>query len=79
MVLEDEPHLPVAERGQLGLGQGERVAAVERHRPAGRRLERAEDVEQRALPAAGGTHHGDRLPALKVERNARQHRKRPAG
>ena len=49
VILEHEPDVPVAERGQVRLRQGERVHAVERDRPAGRRVERAEDVEQRAL------------------------------
>ena len=52
MVLEDESNRAVAERRHLGGIERERVAAVDRHGTGRRRFERAEDVEERALPAS---------------------------
>src|SRR5262249_6094382 len=56
VILEDETDLPVAERGERVRWELERIAPVERHTPGGRRLERAEDVEQRALAAPRRSH-----------------------
>ena len=54
MILEDEADRGVAERRQLARREQERIAAVERDRAGARRLERAEQVEQRALAAPDG-------------------------
>ena len=58
VILKDEADLAVAERGELGLRKSEGVAAVERDAAGRRCVERAEDVQQRALAASGRTHHG---------------------
>ena len=67
VILEDEADLLVAERRQGGGVERERFSAVERDRARGRRLERAEDVEQRALAAARGSH--DRRRVARSERS----------
>ena len=63
VVLEDEADVPVAEVGQLALGQGERVLAVEADGAGGRPVEGAEDVQQRALAGAGRPHDRHAAPA----------------
>jgi hypothetical protein len=70
VILEDEPDAAVAERGLLPLAERERILSVERDRARRRRLEHAEDVEQRALPATRGAHDGHRGPAVQRERDA---------
>ena len=52
MVLKHETDLLIAKRGELIAIEQERVLTVQRDRSAGRRFERAEEVEQRALAAA---------------------------
>jgi hypothetical protein len=78
VILKDEADLLVAEVRQLGGRQRERVAAVERHRAGRGGLERAQDVEQRALAASRGAGDRGRLPRREGERDVRQHRERAA-
>ena len=59
-------------------GQGERVDAVEADGAGRRPVERAEDVQQRALAGAGRPHDGEGLAALQVEADVAQHRQRAA-
>ena len=61
MELEDEPDLPVPHRRELGLGLLAVGAAVETHRAARRRIERAEQVQQRALARSARADDGDEL------------------
>jgi hypothetical protein len=77
VVLEDEADPPVPERGQLAVVQRERVRAVEPHCARGRSVERAEDVQQRALAGPGRPRHHDRVAAVQRERHAAQHGQRP--
>jgi hypothetical protein len=79
VVLEHEPDPLVAERRLVPLVQPVRIDVVERHRAGRRRLERAEDVEQRALAAARRPHDGDGVAALQLERRAAQDRELPRG
>src|SRR5262249_10118581 len=78
VILEDETDLPVAERGERVRWELERIAPVERHTPGGRRLERAEDVEQRALAAPRRSHDRGRIARRHVERHAVEHAQRTA-
>ena len=78
MELEDEADLAVAERRLLALAQPEDVDAVEQHRAAGRLVERAEDVQQRALADAGLSDDGDRLAGGDLEVEVDQHVDAPA-
>ena len=77
VVLEDEADRAVAEGGELGLRQRVGIEPVERDPARGRRLERAEDVEQRALAAARGAHDAQRLAGPLRERDVEQDRQRP--
>jgi hypothetical protein len=45
VVLKDEPDVAVAEVGQLALGEGERILAVEADRAGRGPVEGAEDVQ----------------------------------
>ena len=60
--LEDEPDLLVADRGQRAIAVAGDRRAVELHRALGRRVEQADQVEQRALAAARRPHDRDELP-----------------
>ena len=65
--------MAVAEIGQRALGQGERVLAAEAHGAGGGVVERAEDVEQRALARAGRAHDRERIARFESEADAAQH------
>ncbi len=56
--LENERDVVAAVIGQLLFGQAAELAAVVEHAAAGRRVEAADDVEQRALAAARRAHDG---------------------
>src|ERR1700680_3130523 len=58
VVLKDESDLLVAERGELSFLQQKRIVAIELHFAGSRRLERSQDIEERALAAARGSHDG---------------------
>ena len=78
VVLEDEPDRGIAERGQFVGPELKRVAPVERHGTGGRGLERAQEIQQRALAAAGWSHDGRRLAGRERERHVAQHGQRSA-
>ena len=50
--LEDEPELVAAQARALALGQARDLVPADRHAAGGRRLEPADQAEQRRLPAA---------------------------
>ena len=63
--LEDEADVVAAQPGQLARRRGRRSARPPTATvPLGRRLERAEDVQQRALARAGRAHDRDELAGL---------------
>jgi hypothetical protein len=78
VVLKNEADLLVAKCSQLFFGELERVVAIQSYRAGGRRVECAEDVEQRAFAAAGGSHDRHCVTSLERERNVREHFERPA-
>src|SRR5262245_14811937 len=77
MVLENEADFGVTERGKVLVRQLERVHAVEGDRARGRRVERAEDVQQRTLARARRPGDGEGVAAVERERHAGEDRKRP--
>ena len=79
VLLEDEADLAVAKGGEVGLGQREGVAPEERDLTRGGRLERAQDVEERALPAPRGPHDAERLAGSEAEVHALEDRQGAAG
>ena len=78
MVLKHEADRTVAEVGKLRLREGERVGAVEADGAAGRPVERAEQVQERALAGAGRAHDGERLAAVEAERHVTEDGERAA-
>ena len=72
MILEHEAHVPVPKHRLTRVVEGVRIDIVHANRARGWRLERAEDVQQRALAAAGRSHDRDGLPALDRERDVLQ-------
>src|SRR5271155_4073174 len=79
MVLKDEADLFVPKCGEILLLQRKRIPAIQRNFSRGRRLERPENVEQRALAAAGRAHDRHSVAALKREGNARKNRDGTSG
>src|ERR1700723_3864930 len=65
MILKYEADLLVAKRGHIFIGQRERIAAVERYFAGRRRVERAENIKQRALAGAGRADDRDRVARRK--------------
>src|SRR5215211_4040128 len=63
-VLEHEPDDPVADRGQLVLGQPGDVAAVEAQGPRGRPVQPAEQPQQGRLARPARPHDGHRVAPL---------------
>ena len=59
--LEDEPDVVAAELGELLVVESLVVEAANRDRARGGRLERADDMEQRALAGSGRAHDRDHL------------------
>ena len=76
MVLKDETDVPVAVVGEAAFAEGERILAVEPHGAGSRPVERAEDVQQRALARAGRPHDGEGVAALHLQADAAQHGQR---
>jgi hypothetical protein len=76
MLLEHESDQAVAQAGQRILGQQPQVPAVQHHRPRGRPVEAADDVEQRAFAASGRPDHRERFPGLHAQADAVQHAER---
>ena len=73
MELEDEADLAVAERGQLALAHRRQRLAVEPDLARGRPVERAEDVQQRALADPGLADDDHLLARRDVEVEVAQH------
>ena len=65
--LEDEADLLVADRGERAIAIAGDRRPVDLHRAPGRRVEQPDQVEQRALAAAGRPHDRDELPFADVE------------
>ena len=78
MLLEDEADPPVAERGQLRLGQREGVLAVQGDPSAAGRKERAEDAQQRALARPARPDDRQVLSAGHRQGEMAEHDQRPA-
>ena len=72
MELEDEADAVVAEAGQVLLAHREGVLSLEQHRPGGRRIERADHVQERALAHAAGADERGHLAGLEAEAGAAQ-------
>jgi hypothetical protein len=71
--LEDEAEIGGPEPGPLALAETADLAPVESQPPLARRVEGAEQVEQRALAAARGTDDRDQLARLDPHRDPVQH------
>lgn len=71
--LEDEANLSVAGRGEGEFVEGVEALAVEDEFAGVGQVERADEVEQRALAAAARPDDGDGLAARDFEREAAQH------
>ena len=78
MILKDEPHFLVPERGQILVGERERIPPIERHGAGRRRLQGAEDIQQRAFARARWPDDRNGLALIERQRNAGQNRQRTA-
>ena len=74
MELVDEAQRAVAHAAALRLGQRRERRALDEHLAGGRRVEPAEQVQQRALARARRADDRDALAARNVEIDAQQHR-----
>ena len=81
MILKDEADLPIAEGGQHGPGQFGGILTIEHHASLPRRLERADNAQQRALAGAAGAEDRQILASREFQRDTAQHhqRFRPGG
>ena len=70
--LEDEADLAVAQVGEIVLVHFADIDAVDQIAPAGRDVQAAEDVHQRALAAAGAAHDRDEVARVDQERDVAQ-------
>jgi len=77
--LEDEAELAVAHGGDRVLVQRGKVLSVQRDGAAVRAVQRANDLQQRALTGAGRTDDGERRAAPYFQRHAVKHRHRSGG
>ncbi len=75
--LEDEADLAVAETRQLAVALRRQVLAIEPHLAARRPIERAQDVQQRALADPGLPDDGDALAGADVEIEPGEHPHHP--
>ena len=73
MALEDEADGAVAELGDLRVVHREHERPSKSISPGGRRVQRAEHVQEGALARAGRADQRDELALLDVERDAAQH------
>ena len=73
MRLENETDLAIAHRGQLDVVELVQLTAVEQHLPAVRAVERAHDVQQRALARTGRSDDRDRFAASDFQRDLAQY------
>jgi hypothetical protein len=77
VVLEDESDVRAAERRLVPLGQRVRIATVNLNRARRWWFEHAQQIQQRALTAAGGSHDCDGLAAVERQRHALEDWDRP--
>jgi hypothetical protein len=73
MELKHESDPPVPEIRERVVAEPRHGAAVDRHVPAVGDVERAEQVQQRALPGPARAHDRDHLPALHRQVDAVEH------
>jgi hypothetical protein len=71
--LVDEAQVLVAPQALFGRAHAGEVAPHQPHRARGRRVQPAQQVQQRALARARRAHHGQRLAALDAHAHAAQH------
>ena len=76
MILEDKADLPVTKAGQIRLGKCGRILAVEQNAAVARRLEGANDAQQRAFARSTGAENCQVLSSLQFERNVSEHHER---
>jgi hypothetical protein len=76
MELVDEAERCVPRQSALGFAHLAQRAALHEHLPRGRRVEAAEQMQQRRLARARATHDGDALAATDLEIDTLQHRHR---
>ena len=60
-MLKDKSNLPTAEGGQFPIRAVVNVGVSVQHLPGGRRVQPADDMQQRTFPAAGRPHDGDKI------------------
>jgi len=71
--LEHEPDLAVAQVGELVVAEAAHVGAAQLVRAGARRVEQAEDVEQRALAGSRRAHDRDELAVGDIHLDVAQH------
>ena len=76
VILEDEADVLVAEAGELRVGEGEWILVVQDDLAGGRAIERAEDLEERALAGAGGAEDRESFARGDAQIDAAEHRQR---
>jgi len=69
VILKDKANMPVSEGRKLARRELEWIFTSQRDNPTARGFERAQNVKQCALTAAGGTHDRGGFAARKRERN----------
>ena len=74
MKLIDEAEVAVAPITPRCFTQGGKILPQQAHAARRRRIEPAQEVEQRAFPGAGGPHHRHRLAGADLQVYAAQHR-----
>src|SRR5229473_3647259 len=78
MILEHEADRAIAKIRQLRLGKGKWILVVQTNRSGGRRVERAQDMQQGAFAGAGRPHDRQRLAPLQSQIEITKNRQRPA-
>ena len=76
MRLEDETDLPAADGGKLLFVQSAEILAVQPHAAGSWVIERSDDIEQRALAAAGRPNDGDGFTGRNLKAQIPQDRDR---
>ena len=66
VILKHEPDFLVTECGQTSFIQKERIGSAQGHGAASGRLQRADNMEQSALPAPGRADNGGGFSGLKA-------------
>src|SRR5580765_7142425 len=78
VILKNEARFLVAKGREVGVGQRERIAPVERYFTRGRRFERTENVQQRALSGTRRADDRQRFALFDRKRDLAKDRKRTA-